>query len=65
MAHHTEGEVVATTEDPNEAVLTAGLQYNPSLLVIPGPSLRRWPWQLALVYSSALELPDTLLLIVP
>jgi len=65
LAYHTEGEVVATTEDPNQAVLTAGLQYNPSLLVIPEPSLFRWPWQLAPLYSSALELPDTLLLIVP
>ncbi len=64
LAYHTEGEVVATTEDPNQAVLTAGLQYNPSLLVIPETSLLRWPWQLAPLYSSALELPDTLLLIV-
>jgi len=65
LAYHTEGEVAATTEDPSQAVLTAGLQYNPSLLVIPEPSLLRWPWQLAPLYSSALELPDTLLLIVP
>ncbi len=65
LAYHTEGEVVAISEAPAEAVLTAGLQYNPSLLVIPEPSLLRWPWQLAPLYSSALELPDTLLLIVP
>jgi len=63
LAYHTEGEVIATTEAPAQAVLTAGLQYNPSLLVIPEPSLPRWPWQLAPLYSSALELPDTLLLI--
>ncbi len=65
LGYHTEGEVVATTEASEQAVLTAGLQYNPSLLVIPEPSLLRWPWQLAPLYSSALELPDTLLLIVP
>ncbi len=65
LAYHIEGEVVATTEDPSQAVLTAGLQYNPSLLVIPEPSPLRWPWQLAPLYSSALELPDILLLIVP
>ena len=65
LAYHTEGEVVATTEDPAEAVLTAGLQYNPVLVVIPEPSLLRWPWQLAPLYSSALELPDTMLLVVP
>ncbi len=65
LAYHTEGEVIATTEDPTEAVLTAGLQYNSPLLIIPQPSRPRWPWQLAPLYSSALELPDTLLLIVP
>ncbi len=65
LAYHTEGEVVATAEAPAEAVLTAGLQHNPSLLVIPEPPPRRWPWQLAPLYSSALELPDTLLLVVP
>ena len=65
LAYHAEGEVTATTEDPQQAVLTAGLQYNPSLLVIPEPAPRWWPRQLSPVYSAALELPDTLLLIVP
>jgi len=63
LAYHTEGEVIATAEAAAQAVFMAGLR--PSLLVIPEPSLPRWPWQLAPLYSSALELPETLLLIVP
>ncbi len=65
LAYHTEGEVVAITEDPNQAALTAGLQYNPSVLVLPKAPPPLWSWQLPPLYATALELPDTLLLIVP
>ena len=65
LAYHTEGEVVASAEAPEEAALSEGLERNPTALVVPQPSLPRWPWQLSLLYSAALELPDTLLFIIP
>jgi len=65
LAYHTEGEVVATAEASAQAALSAGLERNPSILILPKASPPLWSWQLPALYSTALELPDTLLLIVP
>ncbi len=65
LAYHTEGEVISSLTAPGQALLTEGLQRNPSVVVIPQPPPAMWSWQLSPLYTAALQLPDTMILVVP
>ncbi len=65
LAYHTEGEITSSVSNPAEALLTEGLQRDPSIVVIPQPPVSRWSWQLPPLYTAALQLPHTMILIVP
>ncbi len=65
LVYHTEGEVVSSATTPTEALLTEGLERNPSVVVIPQPPPPMWSWQLSALYPAALQLPDTMILVVP
>lgn len=65
LAYHTEGDVVPSATDPQEALLTQGLQRNPSIVVIPEPPPPAWSWQISPLYTAALQVPDAMILVVP
>ncbi len=65
LAHHAEGEIISSVSNPAEALLTAGLDRDPSIVVIPQPPRPMWSWQLPPLYTAALQLPHTMILIVP
>ncbi len=65
LAYHTEGDVISAVGSAEEALLTEGLQRNPSIVVIAQPPAPLWSWQFSPLYTTALELPATMILVVP
>jgi len=65
QAYGVESNIESSTAPVSQALTTLALDRTPSIIVSPQRRLRLGSWRLPAVYRTVLQLPDTMLLVVP
>ena len=64
-AYHVEASIESSVAPPAQALTTLALDKNPSVVVLPQRRRLLGSWRLPTLYRTALQLPDTMVMVVP